>query len=556
MTALGGGAAAAEALIEAQAAIEKERRVELLRRQIARRMLNQGIIRGWTAWAELWYAKKNAFAILRRATNRFRTPALADAFAFWVADWDSEKRAAASAARISELRQTANGARGAQSSLEQELETVRAEMRAKLADADTEKRAALERLRVELVGSAEEMAALREQQAKEDRVELLRRQIMRRMMNQGISRGWTAWVEMWSAKTYAMARLREVGNRFRTPELAGAFTHWADVHIQIKQATHIAGLERQSKSLEGQLRQVRFEAGQLSMIKVAQADELKSLKEKLSQLDSEAKDREARLSEAAGYRKENEELRELHRASVEAASTELKKREEAEADAAQQRQADKDLLEKLLAEQRTSFEEEQSQSRVQLSKVYEERRTHEEEVVQMNGEMARLRSEAAKAQQELTDQISKLKQEIAKLKKPPPPKKVERKKGPLGDIDLDESPNAPPISEQLAAALRKNSTRVLDLFRNWDADGDGEVSRAEFHKAMPALGLEVPKDAIDKLFTEWDKSGDGSLGLRELTKILRAPTNLTTPSVSSAATSAAAAMNMMKFAGKAKGASS
>jgi hypothetical protein len=34
---------------------------------------------------------------------------------------------------------------------------------------------------------------------------------------------------------------------------------------------------------------------------------------------------------------------------------------------------------------------------------------------------------------------------------------------------------APLIAEQLASALRANSARVLDLFRSWDADGDGQV---------------------------------------------------------------------------------
>ena len=87
-------------------------------------------------------------------------------------------------------------------------------------------------------------------------------------------------------------------------------------------------------------------------------------------------------------------------------------------------------------------------------------------------------------------------------------------------FDLDEGPNAKSISEQLADALRKNSARVLDLFRSWDANGDGEVSRQEFHKAMPALGLEVPKKDINLLFDQWDKDGGGALGLRELQKIL------------------------------------
>ena len=35
------------------------------------------------------------------------------------------------------------------------------------------------------------------------------------------------------------------------------------------------------------------------------------------------------------------------------------------------------------------------------------------------------------------------------------------------------------FAEQLANALRANSARVLDLFRSWDADGDGQVSTSE-----------------------------------------------------------------------------
>ena len=47
-----------------------------------------------------------------------------------------------------------------------------------------------------------------------------------------------------------------------------------------------------------------------------------------------------------------------------------------------------------------------------------------------------------------------------------------------------------------------------------------QVTRKEFHKAMPNLGLEVPKESIDELFTEWDKDGGGALNLKELQKIL------------------------------------
>ena len=55
--------------------------------------------------------------------------------------------------------------------------------------------------------------------------------------------------------------------------------------------------------------------------------------------------------------------------------------------------------------------------------------------------------------------------------------KRERKKGSLlGDFDIDEESGVP-IGDQLKQALVKNSGRVIDLFREWDADGDGEITR-------------------------------------------------------------------------------
>ena len=125
-------------------------------------------------------------------------------------------------------------------------------------------------------------------------------------------------------------------------------------------------------------------------------------------------------------------------------------------------------------------------------------------------------------------EIQKMKQEKAAAPpRPTTPKKEPKNKGynkgsVLGNIDLDEESGVP-IGEQLQEALVKNAGRVIDLFREWDADGDGEVSRKEFHKAMGHLGLEVPKREIDKLFDSWDKDGGGSLDFKELQKILRAP---------------------------------
>ena len=72
-----------------------------------------------------------------------------------------------------------------------------------------------------------------------------------------------------------------------------------------------------------------------------------------------------------------------------------------------------------------------------------------------------------------------------------------------------------------AQALVKNAGRVMDLFREWDIDGDGEISRKEFRSSMKRLGLEVPAKDIDALFDSWDPDGGGTLDFKELQKVLR-----------------------------------
>ena len=77
------------------------------------------------------------------------------------------------------------------------------------------------------------------------------------------------------------------------------------------------------------------------------------------------------------------------------------------------------------------------------------------------------------------------------------------------------------VAVELRDALTKNAKRVIDLFRDWDEDGNGTISKKEFRKAIPLLGLCVPTAEVGQLFDEWDPDKSGMLSLEELTKKLR-----------------------------------
>ena len=76
-----------EERLAAKLAQEKERRVEELYKKSAKRMGNQGILRGWGAWREVYedlVAKKQ---MLASAGARLLRPKLAASMTQWRSDW-------------------------------------------------------------------------------------------------------------------------------------------------------------------------------------------------------------------------------------------------------------------------------------------------------------------------------------------------------------------------------------------------------------------------------------------------------------------------------------
>ena len=118
----------------------------------------------------------------------------------------------------------------------------------------------------------------------------------------------------------------------------------------------------------------------------------------------------------------------------------------------------------------------------------------------------------------------------------PPPQasvnKIELRKGKAEDVahlpglqglKIDLHDDAKSVPDQLREALQSHHVRVIDMFREWDKDASGAVSKKEFREAMAHLQLDVPPREVDGLFETWDKDGSGKLELAEIERLLRPP---------------------------------
>ena len=105
-------------------------------------------------------------------------------------------------------------------------------------------------------------------------------------------------------------------------------------------------------------------------------------------------------------------------------------------------------------------------------------------------------------------------------------------------LDIDES-SEKSVQQQIFEALRANAVRVMDLFRDWDDDNTGTISKKEFRSAMRELGLNVPREQIELLFSDFDPDGSGKIEFVELNKQLRGGViNRTSPANGTVATQA------------------
>jgi len=89
-------------------------------------------------------------------------------------------------------------------------------------------------------------------------------------------------------------------------------------------------------------------------------------------------------------------------------------------------------------------------------------------------------------------------------------------------VRLDRA-SGKPVAVLLSEELAKGSAlvRVMDLFRDWDENGDGYISKVEFFQALVALGYDITRQEASEVFDSFDNDGSGKIDFREMNKLLR-----------------------------------
>ena len=102
---------------------------------------------------------------------------------------------------------------------------------------------------------------------------------------------------------------------------------------------------------------------------------------------------------------------------------------------------------------------------------------------------------------------------------------LRKETGKLGSNVVDglalRSTNLESMIESLRKAIVGNMQRTLNLFREWDCDGNGSIEREEFAHALSVLSLETDSSVATALFDALDDDHNGALSFSELHSKLR-----------------------------------
>jgi len=475
-----GGTAEREADLQKRLEEEKEKRVEHIKQMAAHRFGKQSILRGWTAWHALWSGRNENRRVLQQAAGRLTKPKLAQAYSLWNRDWQAARQAAL-AVEASFSSQQLEAVLKEKAAYEKEvvkLNREREELLNKLTKLDGGKAAA------EL-----EMERVREEE-KEKRIAHLQRMAARRILAKDLGRGMAAWTDLWFQKTRNQRLLTAAAGRIARPKLAAGYQHWRrDFELEAAAAKQKASKAKYAdddarvKTMEREFYRQREELEEKNSMLSTSLDEMRQ----------------------AASRKAEELARALRGAYEERAELD-RLRKETEAALERERKAREDL-----AERHTKDAEAAAR---QLRKMLDEQRRQ-------------LESERQVIQNELLEEIEQLRAKLRSEQNRPKPVVVQEPSPPAmrKTAMVEYDPNRS-VADLLKEALKVKNMRVMDLFRDFDADGSGEIDKKEWKKAWERIGPDFPASVVADAFDEFDKDKGGSLEFSEIEKHLRKPTGM------------------------------
>lgn len=175
----------------------KEQQQERKRmRIVAGRLLNSALARSWETWVELAEEQARARRMLANAANRLMRPALTASFVHWRRDWEAEVRFAEQGGFLRRISALEDALRHAQ----QELREARGETESKVRQA--------------------------QEAARQERIEQMAKNAVRRMLNQLLTRGFESWLLAWEKQVHEKRLLTGFLGRLKNVGLARGFGAW------------------------------------------------------------------------------------------------------------------------------------------------------------------------------------------------------------------------------------------------------------------------------------------------------------------------------------------
>ncbi|KAH3828050.1 neo-calmodulin-like [Dreissena polymorpha] len=85
-----------------------------------------------------------------------------------------------------------------------------------------------------------------------------------------------------------------------------------------------------------------------------------------------------------------------------------------------------------------------------------------------------------------------------------------------GEVEFDE------FVKLIAKKMQKVDLEeeIMDAFKVFDTDGNGNISKAELRNAMTSLGKKFREPELDELFQLADINGDGQINYKEFVRII------------------------------------